>query len=293
MSSAGVAASRKGFLAKLLGQGSSYWVIAVGAALLAVFGTLTILGNATATTTYYVLNQDVAARTQITPEMVTGKTVNVGGQPANALDITDLQSGQYFARVPLKAGDAVTSSTVGPLERITTSVPDGYVVASLQVEPENAVAGKVRAGDLIDVIAVDEAGNSGATAKVVLHRVLVLDVTTNPDNIAQAATTEQVGDDLPGPESNQVRGGIPMLYTVAVSPQDAAKLALIRDKHVMIVLSANKSSGSLDASVSIGDVFGAGPVSASTTTDSKTPTEAEPNPSASPQPQQVTESPGS
>ncbi len=258
-----VAPEKKGLFAGLLGSGRSYWLFALVAALIAVGGALSILGKAAATTTYYVLGQPVAARTQITPSMLVPVTTSVGGQPRNALDVAYVRDNPVFALTPLRAGDVVSTSVAGPLQRINANLPADFVAASFAVPPENAVAGKVRAGDYIDVIA--ESGNAGAAtggvAKVVLSHVLVLDVTVAPQTITQAATSGPAGANLnPGPESAQVRGGIPSLYVVGLSPQDATKLALVRGRNLMVVLSGNQPAPNLDVQTDFGSVFTPGPV---------------------------------
>jgi Flp pilus assembly protein CpaB len=247
--------------------GRGVFGIAIASALLGGGGVLGIVGSAAQTTTYYVLGQDVPSRTQITPEMLVPVEASLGGQPRNALDITAIQQANVqggegaFSLVPLHAGDVLSPSTVGPLERINADLPAGFVAASFALTPENAVAGKVRQGDYIDVIAVDDSNAAGTTSKVVLHHVLVLDVTSDPQTITQSATSGQEGAELEvGPESSAVRGGIPSLYVVGVSPQDAVRLALVRDKNLLITLSANDSTGGLDAQTQIGSLFTGGEV---------------------------------
>lgn len=232
---------KQGFLSSALGGGKAIWVAAIVLALIAVFGALTILGNAAATQTYYVLGRDIAARTQITPEMLVAKEAKVDQAPPNALDPVAVRTGTVFSQIALKAGDVVSSSNAGPLNRITADVPQDFVAASFNAQPDIAVAGKVRSGDHIDLIATNDDGSAGPVSKVVLQHVLVLDVTVSPNSIAQSANNGQAGNGVanPGPESEAVRGGIPAVYTVAVSPEDATKLALARNHDLYVVLSGN------------------------------------------------------
>lgn len=268
----GGAPRKAGLLSSLLGGGRTYFVLAIVAALVATAGALAILGRSADRSTYYVLNQDVPARTVISSEMLTEVETAAGTEPPNALTPSSVVTEAIFTRVPLQAGDVVTPAVAGPLERIDANLPDGYVVASFAVQPQNAVAGKVRRGDFIDVIAVQQdavsmdditaPGMQDTRAKIVLHRVLVLDVTTDPNTIAQGATDNTVGDGIadPGPESAAIRGGIPQLYVVAVSPEEAATLALVRDKNLMVVLSANDTPGEISVEVSESEVFDSLPV---------------------------------
>lgn len=246
---------KKSLLGNLLGGAKTFWAGAIVAALTTAFIVLAILGTATARTTYYVLNKDVPARTQITPEMLTAVETTIAGAPTVALTPRYVAENAVFSKVPMQTGDVLSTSTVAPLERIDSDLPAGFVVTSFQVTPENAVAGKVRKGDYIDMIAIN-GDDVGATAKVVLHHVLVLDVTVAPDTIADAATSGQAGADInPGPESEAVRGGIPAVYTVAVSPVDATKIALVREKNLLVTLSANDTTGSVDAQTQLGNIF--------------------------------------
>lgn len=253
-------ATKKGLLSGLLGGGRTIFVFALVAALVAVAATAQLLGNATATTTYYVLSQSVAARTPITPDMLAPVKVGVNSAPPDALTPADVQPGDKFALVPLKRGDVLSTSTVGALTRINSNLPANFVVASFSVTAANAVAGKLRSGDYIDVIAQSTTPNDTEIAKVVLHHVLVLDVTTDPSNITDSATSGDVGDVIPGPESEQAHSGIPQLYTVGVTPEDAVTLALVRDKNLMVVLSSNDSTGDLDANNNTGNIFNSNPV---------------------------------
>lgn len=240
----------------LFGGASAIWFAAIACALVAAFVVVGILGKATARTTYWTLGVDVPARAQITPDMLREVTSTIDGAPKVALTPAYVRDNAVFAKVPMQVGDVLSTSTVGPLERIDTGLPKNFVATSFSVTPENAVAGKVRKGDYVDLIAVtgDEASN--ASAKVVLHHVLVLDVTVSPQTISEAANAGQEGADLnPGPESNAVRGGIPSLYTVAVTSVDAAKIALVRDKKLMLNLSANDASTALNATANLADMF--------------------------------------
>jgi len=232
----------------------SIWFVAIVCALLAVFATLSILGKAASTTTIYVLGKDVPARTQINAGMLVPLTTSKGGEPRNALDITALASGTYYSKVALKAGDIVSPSNAGPLERINANLPDGFVAASFTLAAENAVAGKITTGDKIDVFATNAESSKSPVTKMVLHNVLVLDVAIAPENIASAANSGEVGSDI-GAESNAIRSGIPSLYTVGVSAQDAAKIAAVRGKNLFLVLSANKSDANLDVSATLDGVF--------------------------------------
>lgn len=251
---------KDGLVASLLGGGKAIWALAVAVALVAVFGALSILGNAAATQTYFVLVRDVPARTLITPDMLVAREAKVGQTPPNAFDQSGVATNEVFSAFALSAGDVISPSNAGPLSRITENVPDNFVAASFTAQPELIVSGKVRTGDHIDIIATDDASVS-PRAKIVLQHVLVLDVTISPSQIAAQATGGQEGEQVgtPGPESEAARSGIPSVYTVALDPRDAAKLSLLREYDLTAVLSANVPSGIAEADVTVADVFD-GPV---------------------------------
>ncbi|MGV8847728.1 MAG: RcpC/CpaB family pilus assembly protein [Propionicimonas sp.] len=259
-------AKKKGFLSGMKGGGGAGRTVFIGATVTGVMAVAVvagILGKAADTGTYYVLNADVAARTPVTAEMLRPVTTSAEGVPRSAYDPIFLSEHDVFTKYSVRAGDLITASNTGALDPINKDLPAGFVVASLVASPENAVAGKVRRGDYVDVYAVDSEGRAvastggGGISKLVLHHMLILDVTVTPSTIAHAATDGQAGADLnPGPESAAARGGIPSLYTVACSPEDAAKIALIRDKNVFMTLSSNDAgTGSLNVQQGLPDVF--------------------------------------
>jgi Flp pilus assembly protein CpaB len=242
----------------LLSGAKSYWVLALVVAALAAGGALSILGSAADQVSYWVLNQNVAARTQIQPEMLTEVRTSNGGQPRVAYDLPWIQQNtdRAFTKIPLSAGDILTKSNIGPLTRITDGLPKDFVVASVAVDAADAVAGKIRRGDYVEVAATSD-DPEGKVSKIVLHHVLVLDVTVAPKSIPQAANDGQAGETAgqPGPESAAVRGGIPSLYTVAVSPKDFTKLSLLKGTQLSLALSANQGGPNTNAQTSETDVF--------------------------------------
>src|SRR5690606_4947985 len=113
-----------------------------------------------------------------------------------------------------------------------TGIPDNFVVASFAAPAESAVAGRIKRGDYVDIISLEEDPETEARlAKYVLRSVLVLDVNSD---LARAANVEAAEADTGDPEatasdSAAARSGVPALYTVGVSREDALTLALIAD----------------------------------------------------------------
>ncbi len=250
-----------------LGRGKAVFGIAIVLGLLATVGVFSLLSNATATTTYYVLNQDVAARKQITPEMLSPVTTSAGGQPGNAYDVLQVRDNVLYAKVALDRGDVISTSVAGPADRMIEEVPDDYVAASITVTADNAVAGKIKPGDYIDVIAQrdDEGGVADRLAKIVLSRVYVLDVSPGLETL-QVQDEAAVGE---AAQQGTTSAGLPSIYTVAVPPQDAVTLAQVRDKSPYVVLSSSKYSSETDAQEDLSTIFDDEPVESSSS-DPKT-----------------------
>lgn len=219
--------------------------LALGVALAIAGMVFYILSQVVSTTSYYVLNQNVAARSQIQPEMLTEVVTSDGGQPRNALDLAVVQTSPTYAKFALNAGDIITDSNTGEKSPLTAGVPDDYTVMSFTASPQNAVAGKLSAGDYIDVISKDE---SSGVAKVVLRHVLITDAMTDPSAAADQGSTAgaEAEGDAAAPGANvsaedSLRGGIPTLYTVALAPSDAVKLEVIRNLPISVVISPNEN----------------------------------------------------
>jgi len=235
------------------------WGLSLFFSVLAGLGVLMIVGKAADRVPYYVLNVDAPARTQVSAEIVTQVDVNADALPPTALAYEQVVSGEMFTTVPLTSGDILTTAVTGTLTPINYKLPAGYVTTSLEVEPQRAVGGKIRAGNYIDIAAVED-GENGPEAKVVLQHILVLDVTVDPSSISDAAVETEDPAAAPGPESMQVRGGIPQIYTLAVSPKNFVRVALIADGKAFLALSANPTVSEFDASANLKDMFKEGPV---------------------------------
>jgi len=240
------AAERRGVLGLLFGPGKSYFVLAIIAAVVAMVATLVLLSSLTDRVTYYVLGQDVAANTEVTPSMLVPVEVNAGGEPVNYLtpgELVDSSGRVKVARVALQAGDPVTSSVVGVPSRIGSEFPDDFSVVSFAADASLAVAGQVRAGDLVDIVAVQ----SGGRSSVVLHKVPVVDVASEPGTVSSSVGVDDVTE---GPNSVSRQTGVPQVYTVALVPDDVVRLASVSDLPLMVALVSPDAPDSVSASTS-------------------------------------------
>ena len=223
-------------------KGNIWFIAAVVGALFVSLGVFFIVNQLNSTSTYYVLNQNVPAGTQIQPGMLQEVVVTAGGQPRNALTIGDVSAEPAITKFALNAGDIVTISNTGPLTDLNADIPEGFVVASFTVPAERSVAGQLERGNYIDIITL----NSG-TAVYALRHILILDAAADP---ASAGAGAGVGTGATGntgggggiggvgqTSANPTTIGVPTLYTVALSRQDALSLALAQDLSMFVVLS--------------------------------------------------------
>jgi hypothetical protein len=253
---------------KLFSGNKTWFVFAIISAVAAAAIIFGVLSQVVATTTYYVLGQNVAAKDRITPDMLKPVTTSQGGQPGNALDIGEVSAKATYAKYALKAGDIVTQSNTGTFQSLSQGIPQDFVVASFSADAKNAVAGKLETGNYIDLIAVN-GSNSQPVAKYILRHVLLMDVSSDPSTIGSSSTTSSSTSTTangansatpaqPKSAQDQLRTGIPSLYTVALPPADAAKLALIKDTPIMVVLSpaaSDKSFSDQNIQTTQGDLF--------------------------------------
>lgn len=228
------------------------WVIAMVFAGLAAGGSLLILGSATATKSYWVLEEDVAAGVEITSDMLFEKEGPVDAVPGQALTAEDFTSAVWYSKIPLARGTVLQSSVLTDNVDFRDGLPAGFVVTSILVEPQNAVGGRISRGDFIDIAAVSGQDVGSSLAKVILQKVLVVDVMVSPNDIAETANSR--GQDLSEVGSEALYAGKPSMYIIAVSPIDFAKLALIRNASLYLALSADQSEP-VDTSIRGGDLF--------------------------------------
>jgi len=181
---------------------------------------------------------DVAARTTLSADMLKVTAVPadqaLSGSYSDAADLVGLTT-----RYPLVNGEQVTTSKIGEAQKDDESlarvVPAGKRAISIAARQESIVAGLVLPGDLVDVIAVFSATDTGVDKAVtILQNVEVLAVGETaqepippPVNAGDATPGSvrlgQAPDDAgPQPDAATV--------TVAVTPAQAQVVALAGDK---------------------------------------------------------------
>lgn len=122
------------------------------AAILIAGGLFFALSKMFETETYYILNQNVAAKTSINKSMLMPVETAKGTAPQNSISMSDIQKGTVYAKYPLNQGDVISSSNVGPIVSNYDGVPDEWVVTSFKTKSINSVDGTLTKGDYFDII---------------------------------------------------------------------------------------------------------------------------------------------
>lgn len=246
-------------------SGRKMWLwIATALGIISTTLLVLLLQGLTSTTTYYVINQSVPARTLVTESMLTGVITSNGGQPPTAIDLSTVNAGETYTSIELNPGDVLTASNTGDLIPLAQGIPDDYVIASFAADPNLSAGGNIQRGDYVDVTALLE-GDDGISARLILQRVLVLDATVDLGSApaeSEETSTEGTGDatDLNNVTA-QYRNGVPSLYTVGVTQADAAKLAFASQTTIYLTLSSVNSvedgveATPADLTVGLADLF--------------------------------------
>lgn len=114
------------------------------------------------------------------------------------------------AVLPVAKGDFILSNKLAPLNAgagLPSMIPQGMRAVSVRVNDVVSVAGFVQPGSRVDILSTGNLGGSDRQTTTVLENVLVLAVGKNLDQNAEAPTAPVI--------------------TLAVSPDDAQKLALV------------------------------------------------------------------
>lgn len=302
-------ASKKGLF-----DGRKMWFIFSGAcALVVIILAFVIMSGVMAKDTYYVLSEDIPARTQITPALLVEVSTAAGTTPPSALGIADITE-ETFSLYSLKAGDILTASNTGELLTLSEGLPADYVVASFTASPSMAAGGNVKRGDYIDVMAIADdtmvTGEESIAASYVLQRVLVIDATVDLDSYSaesETAPVEGAEGEAPAVSDNTndpaIRSGIPTMFTVGLSQDNAAVLAVATQYQLYVVLSSAESvndgtvgdnltpaaggsiwGGAVDAGQGTDNTFGQGGAKVETPNKPSAPTEPVDEPSTPTEP---------
>lgn len=242
--------------------GRAIWGAATAAALVAAGGVFVVLDQVSDTTEYYVINQTIPARTQITPEMLVPVVTNKGGEPRNAFSPAHVSSGDVYSLFPINAGDIVASSNAGSITPINNGIPADFVVTSFTADAETSVSGRISRGSYVDIIGTRDVGD-GEVTKYVLRNVYVLEVNSSLGKVNAELSEGEItppGEGASASDTAAARSGVPAIYTVGLSQQDALILAAASNDDLKLVLSPKtygdgQGAGTTDLSVSSNEIY--------------------------------------
>ena len=175
--------------------------------------------------TAVVAAQDLAIGHQIQDGDLTTRQVNPASLPTGIVQVSQDLIGQFVA-VPVLKGQFIQLRQVVPSRsgRLLTGgleVPAGFRIISLPVSSPTAVGGALRAGDLVDVVAIPNSikttGPDDVTMApaVIGHRVLVLGLRT------EQGTEVAASDDLLNTGTNKAASML-----LAIPAQDESKYSI-------------------------------------------------------------------
>lgn len=171
----------------------------IGSAIL-VFsaGLFILLSSMFSTETYYVLNENIKAKQQVTPEMVVSRETSKGTAPINALSMEEIQRGNVYSKYPLYAGDVVSRSNSGAISDITSGIPDDWSITSFTVNSTDAAGGILSKGDYADVLGIDSQIDKVDGSKYIAHNIMILEVKFMNEEYDGAAVEGQtvVGENI-------------------------------------------------------------------------------------------------
>jgi len=180
------------------------------------------LSQLLATEKYYILNQDVPAKTQITTQMLTEVQTAKGTAPKNAITANQVSTGNTFSKVALQAGDVLVPSNTGIDIDNTVGIPDGWGVTSISIPRAQAVNGTITRGQYFDILGVNQ--ETGET-KYIATSVLALDVDSGAVD-TKVDNTKSAGNGT----------GDTLNITIGMPSEDIAKLHSAMAKYAKVEL---------------------------------------------------------
>lgn len=128
------------------------WVLIFALAIVIAVCVFTFFNSMTKQDTYFVTNTPIPARTQITPDNLTPKPALHGNAPQNAISISEISSGAYYAKYPLDVGDVVANSNASPLDALNEGIPDNWTITSFEPDGDDPIVKNLNRGDYFDLM---------------------------------------------------------------------------------------------------------------------------------------------
>ena len=177
---------------------------------------------------------NIPSRTVITPDMLTMASLDEDKVPRGALTDATVAAGQVatqrlVAQQPILRTHITDRATAFGLAGI---VPAGMRAVTVPVDPVTGVAGLLKPGDRVDVIATFEVGET-LVAQTVLQDVELLALGTHTTDLPPAeAVAETKDEQTPSDDTAQARRER-VEYpnaTLGVTPEDAQRLLLAEQR---------------------------------------------------------------
>lgn len=225
---------------KSLFDGRKMWFFFAAAAAVVSAGVIfSVLSAVSSTASYWMIKDgtEVAARQPITPDMLQQVTVPRESAPKNILSLSEIEAAvatestddDFYALYALTGGDIITNSNVATLNKFANiEIPANSVLASFKANPSDAAGGVVKEGSLIDIAVIYQVG-SNYEARYILSKVRVVKATADLDG-SNGSEGGVAGSPL----------GAPVLYTVAITPDQAAALA-VASRNIIYITVTNDS----------------------------------------------------
>ncbi|HEY3415012.1 MAG TPA: Flp pilus assembly protein CpaB [Armatimonadota bacterium] len=193
-----------------------------------------------------VARDTISPRATIKPEMLTQRAYALRGLPDGAIRDFNGAIGRVALR-QIPSGTAVTSDSIadrGPGLGMSYSIKDNRRAVAVPIDPVSGVAGYLKPGDRVDVLATFSGHESDVT-RVVLQDIELMAIGNQP------ATTANVKDKPNAPAEA-------VTATLAVNPEQMSVLALVtaRAKIQLALRSPDDHAYVPPASITTTQVFG-------------------------------------
>lgn len=173
-----------------------------------------------------VAKTDIAAKTRITPDMIQVTKIPAPYlQPGIVQDTNEVIGA--LAKEKIVAGEQITARRLfaeGKSAGFTGLIPPDKRAMTIGVNEVTGVAGFVKAGDFVDIIVTFDKNIVGDNVShIVLQNVLVLAANRE----TESGAVEPTNNNSPKDKKELIKTAT---VTVAVSPEEAAKLTLSEEK---------------------------------------------------------------
>lgn len=179
--------------------------------------------------TIMVAAHDIPARTTLTAEMFQAKAIAAAQVPPDAIQTSDDLVGK-IAIAPIASGAPVTQGAVAARSvemGLAYAMPPSARAVTIALDPISGVAGFLKPGDRVDVLATFDAGNGQSVTRTVLQNIPLLAIGSQVlSNWTPEAKAPADGGGAGGAAVSTVTPQEVPNATVMVSPADAQTLVL-------------------------------------------------------------------